>query len=55
MNESFFLLGDYGRKENDDSNKMAFVIFSLFFFVLVFLGPHPQHMEAPRLGVESEL
>ena len=21
----------------------------------VFLGPHPQHMEAPRLGVESEL
>ena len=21
----------------------------------VFLGPHPQHMEVPRLGVESEL
>ena len=26
-----------------------------FFFFLVFLGPHPQYMEAPRLGVESEL
>ena len=25
----------------------------LFFFV--FLGPHPRHMEVPRLGVESEL
>ena len=27
--------------------------FSFFFFA--FLGPHPQHMEVPRLGVESEL
>ena len=26
-----------------------------FFFFLVFLGPHPQYMEVPRLGVESEL
>ena len=26
-----------------------------FSFFLVFLGPHPQHMEVPRLGVESEL
>ena len=25
------------------------------FFVCVFLGSHPQHMEVPRLGVESEL
>ena len=24
-------------------------------FFLVFLGQHPQHMEIPRLGVESEL
>ena len=24
-------------------------------FFFVFLGPHPQHMEVPRLGVESEL
>ena len=29
--------------------------FSFFFFFFVFLGPHPQHMEVPRLGVQSEL
>ena len=31
----------------------------LYWFLLLllsfFLGPHPQHMEVPRLGVESEL
>ena len=27
------------------------LLFNLFFF----LGCHPQHMEVPRLGVESEL
>ena len=26
-----------------------------FFFFLVFLGLHPQHMEVPWLGVKSEL
>ena len=26
-----------------------------FFCFFVFLGPHPWHMEVPRLGVESEL
>ena len=26
-----------------------------FFFLLFFLGPHPRHMEVPRLGVQSEL
>ena len=25
------------------------------FWSFVFLGPHPQHMEVPRLGVELEL
>ena len=31
--------------------------FTLFYFILFFcfLGLHPQHMEVPRLGVESEL
>ena len=28
---------------------------SLLNFFFVFLGPHPEHMEVPRLGVESEL
>ena len=25
------------------------------FLVFFFLGPHPQHMEVPRLGIELEL
>ena len=29
--------------------------FLVFFVVVVFLGPHPRHMEVPRLGVETEL
>ena len=28
---------------------------SFLCFVFVFLGPHPWHMEVPRLGVELEL
>ena len=27
----------------------------IFFFFFVFLGPHSQHMEFPRLGVDSKL
>ena len=30
---------------------VSFVLFSSF----VFLGPHPRHMEVPRLGVQLEL
>ena len=26
-----------------------------FLFVFLFSGPHPQHIEVPTLGVESEL
>ena len=29
--------------------------FFFFFFFFCFLGPHPQHMEIPRLGVKLEL
>ena len=29
--------------------------FSFFFLFFVFLGPHPRHMEVPKLGVKSEL
>ena len=35
------------------SNQLAIGPGSFFFFV--FLGPYPQHMEVPRLGVESEM
>ena len=31
------------------------LLFYLYFYFLVFLGPHWWHMEVPRLGVESEL
>ena len=27
----------------------------MYLCIFVFLGPHPRHMEVPRLGVESEL
>ena len=30
-------------------------LFCLFLFLFLFLGPHLQHMEFPRLGIESEL
>ena len=30
-------------------------VFVLGWFFLVFLGPHPRHMEVPRPGVKSEL
>ena len=32
-----------------------FALFFSFFFFFVFLGPHPQHMEVSRLGVQLEL
>ena len=31
------------------------IYFFFFFFFLSFLGPHLQHMEIPRLGIEIEL
>ena len=34
---------------------LVFFVCFLFFCLFVFLGPHPRHMEVPRLGVESEL
>uniref|UniRef100_A0A8D1MBY8 Cystathionine beta-synthase n=1 Tax=Sus scrofa TaxID=9823 RepID=A0A8D1MBY8_PIG len=37
---------------------LGWFFFFFFFFFLVFfviLGPHPRHMEVPRLGVQSEL
>ena len=35
--------------------QLSLFFFFFFFFFSCFLGPHPQHMEIPRLGVESEL
>ena len=38
-------------------NTFYFILFILFIvlFYFCFLGPHPQHMEVPRLGVKLEL
>ena len=33
-----------------------FLLFFIYLFLsFVFLGPHPRHIEVPRLGVQSEL
>ena len=39
----------------EDKGLVESLFFSSSFFFLVFLGPHPWHMEVPRLGVKSEL
>ena len=36
-------------------HSLPFLPFSSHFFFFLFLGPHLQPMEVPRLGVESEL
>ena len=33
--------------------QLDFIVY--LFIYCVFLGPHPRHMEIPRLGVQSEL
>ena len=37
------------------SSRLSDLVFFSFFGLSVFLGPHLQHMEVPRLGVQSEL
>ena len=34
---------------------VSLFLFLFLFLSFVFLGPHPRHMEVPRLGVELEL
>jgi len=43
----------YMEAESISHFKSRLILF-FFFFFLVFLGPHPQHTEVPRLGVKSE-
>ena len=42
----------YKHTKYSSSTEMKIVIYFCFF---VFLGLHPQHMNVPRLGVQSEL
>ena len=38
------------------SNAGFFIFYFILYFILLsFLGPHPRHMESPRLGVQSEV
>ena len=34
---------------------LVYIYMYIFSFLFVFLGPHPLHMEVPRLGVQLEL
>ena len=49
--------GDGGRRDGEKERRKEKFFKSLFFFFWSFclLGPHQQHLEVPRLGVESEL
>ena len=33
----------------------SFLFYFMLFYIILFLGPNQQHLEVPRLGVESEL
>ena len=39
----------------EDSLCLFFFSFLSLFFLGLFLGPHSQHMEVPRLGVQLQL
>ena len=46
--------------DSEDWNKRLLILYSIvlsiiLLLIIVFLGPHPHHMEVPRPGVESEL
>ena len=43
------------KEQRNYYNLHDFIKGTSFFFFFVFLGPHTQHMEVPRLGAESEL
>ena len=46
----------HGASRNYGTIKCFLLVYLFwFFFFLVFLGLHLQHMEVPRLGVKSEL
>ena len=39
-------------KRGIENGRSIFILFYLFYFLSFFKGPHPWHMEVPRLGVE---
>ena len=55
VKEEFFPSFSGGEPQLDTCFHFFNFDFSFFLSFLSFLGPHPWHMEVPRLGVESEL
>ena len=53
----FQILSKFKRRENKYhlAEEMSDYLQLFFVVVVVVLGPHPRHMEVPRLGVELEL
>ena len=45
----------YGKKVRSEGKVASNSVVKRVLLLFVFLGPHPWHMEVPRLGVESEL
>ena len=45
----------FQKKQKKKKEKKTPYFYLSFFFFFFFLGPHPRHMEVPRLGVKSEL
>ena len=43
------------RKKSEANISYCQISVIFFFFFFCFLGPYPQHVEVPRLGVESDL
>ena len=48
-------IGMWIHKPGHRNSSYTFSFFLYFFGLFVFLGPHPRHLEVPRLGIESEL
>ena len=49
-----YYLGTFLLRLNGNSLPKCFDFFSFLFCCCCFLGPHPWHMEVPKLGVETE-
>ena len=55
MSYSQLTLGQHKMRVWDSNPDRTDFTPTLFFFFFFFLGPHPWHMEGPRLGVQLEL
>ena len=58
VNVSLFTLRPHSGRQAEGRQVLLILLLLFFFFFFVFLpflGPHPWHIEVPRLGIESEL